>query len=75
MWEFCTDDKLNLWGLVNKAIPNEFMVESRALDPDEFPPSVRRQKHTQIPLVHPLIVSVAASASVSSAVDDENTTL
>ena len=46
MWEFCTDDKLNLWGLVNKAIPNEFMIDSRALDPDEFPPSARRHKHT-----------------------------
>ena len=45
MWEFCTDENINLWGLVNKTIPDDFMVDSGALDPNDLAPGARRHKH------------------------------
>ena len=46
MWEFCTDVNINLWGLVNKTLAEDFMVDSGALDPEPHPPFARTHKHT-----------------------------
>jgi hypothetical protein len=45
MWEYCTDENINLWGLVNKALAEDLMVDSGALDPSEGPPTARKHKH------------------------------
>jgi hypothetical protein len=45
MWEYTTDPTINLWGLVNKNLDEEFIVDSGKGTPNTGPPPSRKQKH------------------------------
>jgi len=45
MWEYSTDPTINMWGLINKSLDEDMVMDYGKATPNTGPLPTRKQKH------------------------------